>query len=529
LLFGRAIRLDPQNPTILTNASRLLFLRGEINSAVYIAERAVDAASDKVVPYGNLAKLLQKTHNLRDSLAVLSQALSLPMPARSRAGLHQLRGNLFLTRAQHAEAIAEYRRAADLAPETTSALAMARTYCDDATAAELGHLHRAAAAQLLQVVSGRARTVWHNGRDPNRKLRIGIVSADLVHHPVGLILASWLRHVDRQQFDVFCYHISPRKDEITARLASAVSDWRDAVGLDTAEIADMVESDSIDILMDVGGYTEGSPLAIFALKPAPLQLSWAGYIFSSGLTKIDGIIHDRYTAPPALDRHYTEEIIRLGCMPYCYDPQEPPPPVAPTPALARGYVTFGSFNNPSKLTDRTLSLWTAVLRAVPLSRLLLKSGAFADPETVQMFCDRFERLGIGRDRLQFAGGSYFTDYLRAYDEVDIALDPLPFNGGITSLQGLWQGVPVLSRCGELYAGRVGGAIMHALSLSSWVTESDEQFVRAALVNTADFASLNRLRQQMRDRLRACTIGNGRLFARRMEQLWRNKWYEHCRR
>jgi predicted O-linked N-acetylglucosamine transferase (SPINDLY family) len=192
-------------------------------------------------------------------------------------------------------------------------------------------------------------------------------------------------------------------------------------------------------------------------------------------------------------------------------------------------VTFGSFNNPSKLTDRTLSLWTAVLRAVPLSRLLLKSGAFADPETVQMFCDRFERLGIGRDRLQFAGGSYFTDYLRAYDEVDIALDPLPFNGGITSLQGLWQGVPVLSRCGELYAGRVGGAIMHALSLSSWVTESDEQFVRAALVNTADFASLNRLRQQMRDRLRACTIGNGRLFARRMEQLWRNKWYEHCRR
>jgi predicted O-linked N-acetylglucosamine transferase (SPINDLY family) len=528
--FSRALHIAPANTSLLNNISYFLLQLHDIDGAILFAQRALAVPDRSGRSHLMLAMACVKIFRLSDAIGACREGLRLREIAHAtRADLWHEMGYALLNQGRHQDATDAIRLANELSQEhSSSAYAFTHLYRSDISADVLAEVHRAAGACYAEPFASRRHTSWPNTRSPNRKLRVGLVSADFFHHPVGLLLASWITHVDQQQFELFAYATSQRRDSISARIEAGVTCWR-PVHRDAVEaIAELIASDAIDILIDLSGHTEGTKLGVFALKPAPVQLAWAGYVFSSGLETIDGVIHDRFSAPPESDQYYVERVLRLPCMTYCYVPPDPLLPVSPTPALGRGYITFGCFNHVPKLTQHTLSLWAKVLHALPTARLYLKAGPFADSAVQEDIRGRLHELGIARERVRIEGPSPFAEYLAAYDEVDIALDTYPFNGGVTSLQGLWQGVPVLTRAGSLHLSRVGGSMMHALNLSSWVAETDDQFVAAAIAKALDFEQLNRTRLRLRERLATCPLGNGKLFAARMEQLWRECWYAYCR-
>jgi predicted O-linked N-acetylglucosamine transferase (SPINDLY family) len=529
-LFAKALRINPADPSLLTNVAHFLLLLRDTERAIFFARRAAEIPDESGRAHIVLGEAYHKNFQLKEALETYKQAFKLPAVSNlTRAALWHEIGRTLFNQGNLTEANDALSRATEMCPEGSSGTyAFTQLYRDDVPGRFLTEIHRAAGAVYDDQFAARRRTSWSNPRSANRRLRVGFVSADMNHHPVGLLLVSWLPHVDPDQFELYAYDTSQHHDAISDRIAATFSLWRNVHGDSADEIADQIDKDGIDILIDLSGHTDGARLDVFALKPAPVQLSWAGYVFSTGMKTIDGVIHDRYSAPPESDSVYVERILRLPCMTYCYVPFDPPPPVVPTPALERGYITFGCFNHVPKLTHHTLKLWARVLRALPTARLHLKAGPFADATVRTRILARLQELGVDGERVRIEGMSPFMEYLAAYDHVDIALDTYPFNGGVTSLQGLWQGVPVLTRAGPLHLSRVGGSMMHALNLSSWVAETDEQFVAAAIAKALDFEQLNRTRLRLRERLATSTLGNGRLFAARMEQLWRDCWYRYCR-
>jgi tetratricopeptide (TPR) repeat protein len=528
--FAQALRMSPTHPSLLTNVSYFLFQSGDIDRAIFFARLAVAARDHSGQAHCFLALAYAKIFQLRDAVAVCLEGLSLRgIPIITRAALWRTMGEILLNQGKHKQAAHALGVANELFDgQSPSAIALAYLCRDDVSAEILAQVHRAAGAFYETSFAATRRRNWSNGRLPNRKLRVGLVSPNLHRHPVGLLLASWLTHVDQQQFELYAYATSPARDTITIQLEDVVTRWRHVYGQSPNAIAGIIGEDAIDILIDLSGHSDGATLDVFALKPAPIQLSWAGYAFSTGMHAIDGVIQDRFSAPAGSEQLYVERIVRLPCMTYCYVPPPPLRPVQPTPALRRGYVTFGCFNQVAKITEHTLILWARVLVALPTSRLYLKAESFADIEVRDTMRAKLCALGIQSERVRIEQLAPSNDCDAAYDEVDIALDTYPFNGEVTSLEGLWQGVPLLTRAGALHFSRIGGSMMHALNLSSWVAETDDQFVAAAVAKTLEFEQLNRTRARLRERLATCTLGNGKLFAPRMAQLWRDCWYAYCR-
>lgn len=533
--FHRALRMTPQDSGLWCNYSHFLFLDGDYERAIKAAQHALQLSPGALRPYHQLTYLLAKVGRLADGEQCSRDALSLARTGGEEAAVRRDLARCFLLQGRLAESIEQLDRAVELdqdnidSVESSNQAMFTRLYCDVATPAELAAMHRKHGALLSERYAAERITAWSNPPDMARPLRIGLVSADFNSHPVGQLLASWLGHVDRDAFHVICYSATAKADQYTAAIRGAAAEWRETAPLGTTALRDQVQADRIDILMDLSGYTEGNRIDLFAMKPAPVQAAWAGYVFTTGLPEMDAVLQDDYTTVPEIERLYTERVLRLpGCV-YAYSPLDAAPDVAPTPALARGHVTFGCFNHVPKLTDTTLRLWAGVLRGVPDARLVLKAGPFDDQSTRDRYYERLAALGIAPERVEFRGGSPFQDFLAQFSDIDIALDPFPFNGGITTLLGLWQGVPLVTLAGETHVSRVGGSILNALGLPGWVAATPEEYQRIAIANARDLPALDALRQSMRTRLERSPVGDGRSFAKRMEQAWRDLWTDWCRR
>jgi predicted O-linked N-acetylglucosamine transferase (SPINDLY family) len=367
-----------------------------------------------------------------------------------------------------------------------------------------------------------------NSPDPKRRLRVGFVSRQVRSHPVGYFIAGFVREHDPGQIELHVYSNS-REDWLTQVLRQHVERWNEIGDAPDADLARCIADDRVDVLFDVSGLEAHNRWSLLAMRPAPVQVTGFGHFSTTGLGCDHYLLADRFHIPDGFEHFYSEEIVRLPHSYISYTPPPYAPLVAPPPALARGAVTFGSFNNLLKLSDVTVALWADVLARCPTATLLLRDRGL-DTEAVQSHVsERFARAGIGTERLRLLGGAVHPEFLDAYREIDIALDPHPYSGGLTTLEALWMGVPVVTLSGTTFCSRHSTSHLANVGLERLVSDSPERYVEIACSLAADVESLARLRTSLRQRLGASALCDAKGYSRVLEEKLRDLWRGWCSR
>lgn len=366
-----------------------------------------------------------------------------------------------------------------------------------------------------------------NTRDPERPLRLGLVSGDFWSHPVSIFLVRFLENLDRTRYITTAYSNNAYKDPMSMRLRKAVHDWQDIYALDDAALANKIHLDGIDILIDLAGHTGLNRLGVFRHKPAPIQISWLGYPGCSGLSTIDYIIGDPYVMPFSMQPHMRGRILHLPEVFGCFDPLPYAPEITPPPACKTGQITFGCFNNPVKCNDRVIQVWARLMKEVPHSRLILKHKGFDALSAQHYFSALFAAQGIDRSRLDFRGSSILSQMHTEIAETDLALDPFPFAGGATTCVTLWMGVPVITLPGDTFASRQGLSFFSALGITETIVRNEDEYVAKAIELTRDLDHLAALRQRLRPAMEKSALCDGVRAARGLDELLRGVWKDWC--
>jgi predicted O-linked N-acetylglucosamine transferase (SPINDLY family) len=530
--WRRSIEANPFYLKPWNNLGVLLHKQGRAAEARACFERALSQAGpdakDTAELWNNLANVLDEQGLVDAALQAYQRAVTLrPDDARFHLGF----GGALLTVGKLDEAFVHITRARELDPALALAAEcglMGLLYVSEDAKAPLAAATAWANSLVLPPAVGHA-----NSRDPDRRLRVGYVSPDFFHHPVANFIAPVLAAHDRSTVEVFCYAEVKAPDAVTERLRRLVESadhWRDTTGMSDESLASAIRADGIDILIDLAGHTVGGRLLTFARKPAPVQATWLGYPATTGLTQIDWRITDPLADPPGLtEDQYSEKLLRLPTGFNCYQPIDDMPAVAPLPSDANGYVTFGCFNHAAKIRDKTLDVWAELLKSVPDARLCLKHRGFSLPSTVAEYRYGFERRGVAATRVDLI--SFIDDprrHLAAYDRVDIALDPFPYNGTTTTCEALWMGVPVVALAGDTHMSRVGVSLLTRGGLPELVADRPAQYVEIAARLAADRERLRGLRRDLRDRIAGSPVCDAALVTRELETALRQVWREWCR-
>lgn len=482
----RALEYDPDSADTLVNLSRVYMRRERYQEAIACLRRAVALNPNLPEALSNLGSALKFEGKLDEALSYIRKALSLAPKASAHS-------NLLFTLNYHpgysaAEVFQEH-------------LAWAQRYANDLT--------RAAVPFLLN-------------KDPSRRLRIGYVSPDFRQHPVATFLRPIFANHDKNEFEISCYSDVSTADDTTRWFEQQCDIWRDIVGKTDEAVAELIRKDRIDILVDLAGHTSGNRLLTFARKPAPVQVSYLGYLGTTGMAAMDYKITDAAMDPEGLtERFHTERLIRLPHSMWCYSPPEQAPESACTPAIQRGYITFGSFNNSAKVTPEVVDAWGRILRALPHARLIMVTKG--DGSVHEYFRSQFARNGITPERVELRRRMSLAEYLRLHSEVDITLDTFPYTGGTTSCHSLWMGVPVITLPGNKPFSRSGASILHALGLDDWLANTVDEYVDVAVRKASDIPSLQKLRGELRTRMQGSPLTNGKEFARTIEDVYRKIW------
>jgi predicted O-linked N-acetylglucosamine transferase (SPINDLY family) len=488
--------------------------------------RAADRSLAPLLHY-DLAKALERLGGLEEVVDLFLRALAFD-PGMAEA--HNDVGILLLLQGLIEEALAHYRCAIALRPDDPflhSNLLYALSFVPgadpDAVFAEHRIWEDRHARPCYRLIRPHA-----NVRDPERKLRIGYLSADLMSHPITYNVEGLMRCHDRSRFAVACYSdvIAGAADATTARLTGLVDHWRSTAGVPDQAVAEMIRSDGIDILVGLAGHTAFNRLVIFAYKPAPVQVGYG--VGTSGMTAMDYWLTDAVLHPPDTRERCTETLWRLPNL-VLHQPPVGAPEVAPLPFRQRGWITFGSFNNPAKLTPELIALWARILRSVPQARLRLKYMDWLDrPAIAGRIKARFAAHGIETERLLLDGGLLARpDHLALVGASDIMLDSFPFNGWTTTFEAMWMGVPVVTVAGDRFLGRVGASFLTAAGYPELIARDVEGYVEIALALARDPDRLARLRAQLRPRLAASPLCDAEAYARAVEAAYRDMWRRWC--
>jgi predicted O-linked N-acetylglucosamine transferase (SPINDLY family) len=590
-----AVRLAPNDPIVQYNLGEVLRQQGKLEPAIAALRTATTLSPTLVEGHINLGIALQAAGRFEDAIASYRAALAvrqdcpeanlnlgvafqqqrrLPeaidayqaalksrpdyVPARYSLGVARFeQGDLDAAEAEfrqalslqpdhepsrnylaytlqvlgrYGEAAALYRRAAAQGANAANAarfLALASVYDPDADIDARYDAQRQAEDRFARpLYAHQPRPV--NLPDPERRLRIGYLTSDFKDHPVARNMELLLAARDRGRFEVVAYADIDKPDGMTQRLQSLVDGWRAIEGLGDEQVAAQIRADGVDILVLLANHFDRNRPLVAAYRPAPVQISFHDLI-TSGLEAVDYFIADRVTRRPHAQEKFTERVIRLPSL-YAHPPIEAPEP-GPPPCASRGYVTFGSFNNPAKVNDRVLALWARVLREVPASRLALKfRNWFAAPSLQARIRAAFAAEGVNADRLRIDSEAEPRGYhLARYADIDIALDPFPFSGSTTTFEALWMGLPVITLAGETVAARWSASMLHALKFDELIADTPERYIAIARELAADGARIARFRASLRRRVADSPLCNGPLRARQIERVYRAVWRRWCAR
>jgi predicted O-linked N-acetylglucosamine transferase (SPINDLY family) len=513
-----ALVLSPREPAFHSALARALDAVGKHEQALPHHQQAAELMPSAAGAFNNYGVALHRTGRSASAEKQLRRALQIdPKLVSALTNL----GSVLHEQGRPDEALECYRRAIQLNPKSAKAhsvflylLHFNASFDAEAIAGE----HRIWADQYLRHVEPVARA-YAVDTNPDRKLRIGYVSADFRGHVVGRFLLPILQLQDREQFEVYCYSDTTVVDAMTDTFKATADAWRETAGLNDAQLAALIGEDRVDILIDLTGHMDGSRLLTFAARPAPVQISHIGYPASSGVPAIGYRISDRQLDPVEPGN---ERLLYLPNSFYLYRPEAAAPVAAVVPPMvASGFATFGSLNSPKKLSPLAIELWAMVLARTPGSKLML--AVLPDVLTHGLIVDRFTKHGIEPDRLILEPTRDFLGYMSLYNRIDIALDPQPYGGGITTCDALWMGVPVVSLIGKTSVGRTGASLLRALGLTELLADSAEQYAAIAQQVAANVKQLTRWRQSLPDALRASPMMNERGYTRDLERLYREAW------
>ncbi len=521
--FRRALTIDPHYVAALNNLAAIAQDEGRVFEAIELYRRAVAIEPGLAGTNINLSSIWKSLGQLDEAEACSRRALATdPRSAKAYESL----GNVLMYQGRIEAALAAYEQSVQLDPKNSEAHSnylLALQYNPDVSLERLHAAHRAwdvrHAAPLRR--TGKWPAIVAN---PDRPLRIGIVSADLAHHPIGFLVGHLIEQRDRDDWQLVAYSNRLSHDHITARIRTGCDLWRDVATLSDRDLAHQIESDRIDILLDLSGHTYGNRLLTFARQPAPIQASWLGYVGSTGLAAIEYLIVDDALVPDELVSCYHEEVIRLPKVSCCYELPVAAPEIGPLPALARGQVTFASFNNLAKVTPAVVAVWARILNRVPHARLLIKFLGCDCPSVQQHYRAQFRAQGVDLSRIEFQGSSPFHEMLDLYNTtVDIGLDPFPYTGGTTTILASYMGVPVITWPGETVASRQSYAVLNALGIHETIAYNLDDYIECAINLANDLPRLAELRQQLRIRYLASPIADAKRLATNLTREFRRIW------
>jgi predicted O-linked N-acetylglucosamine transferase (SPINDLY family) len=521
-----ATRFHPGSAPARNNLGIVLMKAGRAGAAVAAFDCAVAIAPDDASAYNNLGNTLWMVGAIDRARAAIDRAVAL---RPDYADAYNNLGNILRDQGQLDAALRAFRMAVAIRPEFVAAasnflfnLHAHPGYDAQALLAE----HRRWAARYAAPLAAEIRP-HPNDRTPDRRLRVGYVSPDFRAHAVGRLLPPLFAGHDRHQFEIVAYSDLRTPDALTARLRSLVTVWRDTAGLSDPELAEQIRADGIDILVDLAMHTANNRLLVFARKPAPVQVTMLGLASTSGLDTIDYRLTDRYIDPPETgDGDYSERSIRLPHCLWCCEPAEEAPAVGTLPALENGFVTFGSLNQLGKASGPALDAWAEILRSVPGSHLVLHAHAGQHRESIRQ---RFLAAGVTPGRIDFVPRLARASYLQTYNRLDIGLDPFPQNGGVTTLDALWMGVPVVTLAGRTAVGRAGRSILSNLGLPELIAATPAEYVAIAVARASDPERLAALRSGLRARMRSSALTAGQQYAADIEAAFRAMWHDWCAR
>ena len=441
---------------------------------------------------------------------------------QKHAELTTLEGYLAVQEARIGDALEAFKLSQVLDPAAGAALAnscFSSLYADFMDARAVTDLHKDAGDRIASVI--RPGKITRPASQAGRRIRVGYLSPDLRNHPVGFFMEPILRYHNHEDFELHGYGLNDTVDEFGNSLINCFDRWRPCSQMTDSQLAARIRDDAIDILVDLGGYTASSRMSIPAMRVAPVQVSYLGYPCTTGLPEMDTIIGDHWLMPAGSRALYSESPARLDTSFLCFQPRPGTPDVAPLPAERNGYITFGSFNHLPKLSDRCITLWADVLQEIPNSKLVLKAQPLADAGVQELTYRRFAKAGITRTRVELLGpNSPVTRFLQEYARIDIALDTTPYNGGTTTCDALWMGVPVISLYGEHFYERMGLSILSCLGRPEWAVATPGEFVDKAAALAADRPTLGAIRSNLRQAMRSSALCDAPGFTAGLEENYR---------
>ena len=557
--FRQAIALKPNFPEAHSNLGTTLLYKGQSDEAMAAYRQAVTLDLNLPEAHNNLGNILRDKGQIVEAIAAYRQAVALRL---NYVEAHYNLGNALSDKGRLDEAIAAYRQAINLKPDYAEAYSnMAIALRDKGQLDEALTAYRQAIAlkpnypeghsNLLLALNyhpgfdapaiAREQRLWNeqhaeplrqylqphpNDRSPERRLRIGYVSPDFRAHIVGWNMLSLLAEHDRGLLEIFCYAEVAHPDAFTELLQGSAQHWRNTVGLTDEQLAARIRQDQIDILVDLALHTAHNRITVFARKPAPVQVTFAGYPGSTGLNTIDYRLSDPFLDPLGIDESlYSERTVRLPHSFWCYEPLHCGDiPVNDLPATTNGFITFGCLNDFSKINAVVLRLWAKLLHALPSSRLLLLAPEGSHREHA---LGRLGQEGIAHERIEFIARQPRRNYLELYHRIDLGLDTLPYNGHTTSLDSFWMGVPVVTLVGQTIVGRAGLSQLMNLKLPELIAHTPDQYVEIATALANDLPRLSELRGALRARMEQSPLMGTPRFAREIETAYRTMWRKWC--
>ena len=527
--FEKALHLDPNFFMANYNLGSAYYLNRKFSAAKQCFQRVLSQQPTFAQAHNNYANLLKDEGQLKMATAEYRLAI------RHNPNLAEAHFNLanVLIKTWHIEeALNLFEQLIKINPQHTIGYSNYLYYSHYSNRFKLDDFYRMARnwekAQLPDIAKRIEKLKFSNKQDSEKKLKIGYVSADFCLHPVGFFIEGLFACHDKSVVEIYCYYNYPKQDEQTAYFASQSDHWRDIYGISDEQVEAMIRQDEIDILVDLTGHTDANRMLLFAVKPAPVQVTWLGYCDTTGLQSMDYFLADEIVTPPDTNQKYSETVWRLPECYINYVPRDYSPAISVNPSVTQGPITFGCFNNLSKITEEMLELWSRILLSVENSRLFIKSPRFKDAEISERVAAVLLQKGIKPERIMLEHDSLeHRDFLGCYNVVDVALDTSPYNGVTTTCDALWMGVPVVTLLGESFISRNSASILSAAGLPELIATSPQQYIDIAIDLANDPDRRNSMKSGLRKQFGKSVLGDSGRFTRNLEDAYRKMWHKWC--
>ena len=518
--YEKAIAINPKYAEAYNNLASIFSDLYEHDAAQDKLNEAIKLKPEFAYAHNNLGNVYTDLNRFTEAIECFNKSININ---KNFAEAYNNLGNVYKDLGKYNDAIECYNKAIKIRASYTEAKSNILFVLNFLSVDSQKILTEAKQYGKLVTSLTKVSKEWHKPAETPSELKIGFVSGDFNNHPVGHFIENFIGTIannKHSKLKLVSYYNQLYTDNVTERLKKSFYAWHSVYGLSDEELAELIRKDGINVLIDLSGHSAKNRLPVFAWKPAPIQASWLGYFATTGVSEIDYFIADKWTAPKSEEHHFTEKIWRLPETYWCFTQPTENTSIDALPALKNTFITFGCFNNLSKINNSVISLWSRVMNEIPNSKLFLKNKQLSDPRICENTLFRFSKHGINSDRIIMEGYTARADYLACYNRIDIALDPFPYPGGTTTIEGLWMGVPIITKEGNRFLSHAGETIAINAGLQKWIAKSDDDYIEKAITHSSDFNQLNKLRLNLRSQIISSPLFDAERFSKHFEEaLW----------